>query len=128
MKVLRWIVILLALQEAGWMAFDGTRALMTGDYVTAKSGPHEGEIGAWSKVVARAGIAPRSSLMKSIFAVYGGAWIVVAMCFAMGLPWARTAMFAAAIGSLWFLPFGTISSGIQVILLSILARAARGGV
>jgi hypothetical protein len=127
MNVLRWIVILLALQEAGWMAFDGTRALITGEFVTAKTGPHAGELGVWSKVVSRVGIAPRSTLMKGIFAVYGWSWIAIVLCYAMGFAWARTAMILAAAGSLWFLPFGTISSGIQLILLSILARVAKGG-
>jgi hypothetical protein len=127
MNVLRWIVILLALQEAGWMAFDGTRALITGEFVTAKTGPHAGELGVWSKVVSRVGIAPRSTLMKGIFAVYGWTWMLIAVCYAMRIGWARNAMFVAAAGSLWFLPFGTISSGIQLILLSILARAAKGG-
>ena len=28
MDWLRWIVVLLALLEAGWMVFDGTRALL----------------------------------------------------------------------------------------------------
>ena len=31
--------------EAGWMVFDGTRALVVGDYVTPSSEEHAGEPG-----------------------------------------------------------------------------------
>jgi len=38
----------LAAVEAGWMLFDGSRALIVGDYVTAKSGPYAGQLGPWT--------------------------------------------------------------------------------
>ena len=34
MSWIGWIVLLLALVEGGWFAFDGATALVTGDYVT----------------------------------------------------------------------------------------------
>jgi len=37
--MLKYFVIVLALMEAGWMAFDGSRALVTGNYTTPKQGP-----------------------------------------------------------------------------------------
>jgi len=49
---LGWVVIVLALVEAGWLAFDGTRALVVGDFLTPTSGTHAGQLGPWSKVVA----------------------------------------------------------------------------
>ncbi|HLE28123.1 MAG TPA: hypothetical protein VI793_08400 [Anaerolineales bacterium] len=33
-----WLIVALAVLEAGWMAFDGTRAPVVGDYVTPKEG------------------------------------------------------------------------------------------
>ena len=73
---LRWLVIALALAEAGWMAFDGIRALVVGDYVTPRSGSYAGQLGPWARLVSAVGIGPRSTLMKAVFAVYGLAWLV----------------------------------------------------
>lgn len=117
MPWLYWVVISLALLEAGWMAFDGTRALTVGDYVTPRSGAYAGQLGPWAKVVEAVGIESRSTFMKSIFATYGLAWLIVIACFFLRLEWAWTAMLIAAIGSLWFLPFGTLFSATQIVLL-----------
>jgi hypothetical protein len=105
MHWLKWVVVALALVEGGWLAFDGGRALVVGDYVTPKSGQYAGQLGPWSKVVSAVGIEPRSALMKSIHLVLGVAWLGVIVCFALGLPWARTGMLACA----WLHPMSTIS-------------------
>ncbi len=55
--------MLLAALEAGWMMFDGMRALIVGDYVTPKKGPYAGQLGPWSKLVSAIGLAPRSTLI-----------------------------------------------------------------
>jgi len=39
---MRWIIIVLAITLAGWLAFDGTHALVTGDYVTPRTGQYAG--------------------------------------------------------------------------------------
>lgn len=117
MSGLRWLVIILALVEAGWFAFDGTRALVVGDYVTPTSGRYAGQLGPWATVVEKAGVPPRSTLMKSIFAVYGFAWLALTAGYAAGLPRTGWAMLAAAAGALWYLPFGTLCSLLQVVLL-----------
>jgi hypothetical protein len=117
MHWLHWIIIVLALQQAGWMAFDGTRALIAGDYVTPKSGAYAGQLGPWSKLVEAIGVPPRSTLMKSTFVIYGVAWLAIIVCFIFRLPWAWTAMLIAAIGALWYLPIGTFFSTMQIVLL-----------
>jgi hypothetical protein len=99
------------------MLFDGTRALIVGDYVTPATGEYAGQLGPWSKVVQAAGIEPRSALMKSIFVLYGLAALAMALCFALGYPGARTGMLVMAVLGLWYLPFGTVS---DVIILAIL--------
>jgi len=116
---LGWVVIVLALVEAGWLTFDGTRALVVGDYVTPKSGPHAGQLGPWSKVVAAAGIEPRSTLMKSFHLGLGAAWLVVIACYAMRMPWARPGMLVCAVLGLWYLPVGTVLSVLQIVLLCL---------
>jgi hypothetical protein len=40
-----WIIVLLVAFTAGWMLFDGTRALIVGDYVTPKTGKYAGRLG-----------------------------------------------------------------------------------
>jgi hypothetical protein len=87
MHGLGWVVLVMALVEGGWLAFDGGRALVVGDYVTRQSAP--GQLGPWSKVVSAVGIEPRSTLMKTIHLALG----------------------------LWYLPLGTILSLIQIVLL-----------
>jgi hypothetical protein len=127
MAPLKWIIIALALLEAGWMTFDGARALTVGDYVTPQEGPHAGQLGPWTSLVKAVGIEPRSTLMKSIFLIYGIAWLTIIVCFASGLPWAWSAMLALAIGSLWYLPVGTACAVIQLVLLALWrGRVARG--
>ncbi len=112
-----WIVVGLALFVGGWFAFEGARALVVGDYITAKSGQRAGQLGPWSKVVSAVGIEPRSTLMKSIFVAYGILWLAVIVCFILKLEWAWWAMLVAAAGSLWYLPFGTLLGIVQIILL-----------
>jgi hypothetical protein len=121
MTWLRAIIILLALLEAGWMAFDGTRALIVGDYVTPSSGEYAGQLGPWSRLVSAVGIPPRSILMKSIFVGYGFTWLALTAAFAFtNAPWTWFAMFLAALLSLWYLPVGTALGLLQLILLLIL--------
>jgi hypothetical protein len=109
-----WIVVALAIINAGWMVFDGTRALTVGDYVTPQTGEYAGQLGPWSSLVKAMGIEPRSTLMKLSFVAYGVVTIFVAMCFALELPWAGWGM---VIISVWYLPVGTIMNMIVLVLL-----------
>ena len=114
-----WVVVGLVILNAGWMAFDGTRALLVGDYVTPKTGSHAGQLGPWSKVVEGLGIDPRSTLMKWIFVVYGVGDLVVTAAFMFKVSWAWSGMLAVAVLSLWHLPFGTLINLIVIILISL---------
>lgn len=114
-----WAAILLVLFTAGWMLFDGTRALIVGDYVTPKTGEYAGQLGPWTSLVRAVGIEPRSTLMKSIFVVYGVITLAALSFFALGFPRARTALMIACVLGLWFLPIGTIANLIALILLFI---------
>jgi hypothetical protein len=123
---LGWIVVVLALNEAGWLAFDGGRALVVGDYVTPRSGQYAGQLGPWAKVVSAVGIEPRSTLMKSIHLALGLAWLVVTVCFVLRLPWAWSGMVTCAALGLWYLPFGTLLSIVQIVLLFLPALRGHG--
>ncbi len=117
MHWLGWIVVLLAFVEGGWLAFDGGHALLKGDYVTPRTGRYAGQLGPWSKLVSAIGIEPRSTLMKLIHLVLGLVWLTAIFCYIVRMPWAWSGMIVCAIASLWYLPFGTLLSVIQIALL-----------
>ncbi len=118
--VLKTALILCVVVEAGWMAFDGGRALIVGDYVTPRTGQYAGQLGPWSRLVQAVGLQSRGTLMKSIFLVYGVGWLLVGAAYLAGLSWSWWGMLLLAIGALWYLPFGTLLSVIQIILLLVL--------
>ncbi len=119
MAWLRWLAVGLAGLEAGFMTFDGIRALVTGDYITPKGGEYSGQLGPWTRVVELVGIAPRSTLMKAIFIVYGLLWLAIILAFALKASWAWTTMLVLAVGSLWYLTFGTVVSALVIALLFV---------
>jgi hypothetical protein len=122
MRVARAVIILLAFVEGLWMTFDGTRALTIGDYVTPRSRP--GELGPWHYVVESFGIAPRSTLMKVIFVVFGVGWLIIAGGLIRRTSWALNSALAAAVLTLWYLPVGTAFGVVQIALLLLLRRSA----
>lgn len=118
--LLRWLnymIIVIALCQAGWMLFDGLKAIITGDYTVPRSGAYAGQLGSWAKIVGAVGIEPRSTLMKSIFVFYGAIWLFIIGGFMRNLPWAWWAMIIAAAGSLWYAPVGTFLGLLQLLLL-----------
>ncbi len=122
---LRLVIAALALVEAGYMATDGIRALVVGDYITPRSGRFAGQLGPWSAVVSAVGIPPRSPIMKGSFAVYGVVWLAVIVAYLAGARWAWRAMLLAAVLSLWYLPLGTVISLLVLGLLLLERRRAR---
>jgi len=121
----RWLrraIIFLAASEAGYMALDGIRALIVGDYIT----PPGGQLGPWSTVAAAVGISPRSTLMKGVFAGYGLGWAAIIVAYAARAPWAWPAMLLAAALSLWYLPVGTLFSVLVTGLLLMERQDTRG--
>ncbi len=123
-----WLVVALVLFNGGWMAFDGGRAMLVGDYVTPRSGPHAGALGTWSKVVSTVGIEPRSTLMKTLFVVYGLGFVGLVGVFVLGVSKAWLALLLVAALGLWYVPFGTLINAIVIALLVLgPLRAAPSG-
>ena len=116
------VILFLVLFSSGWMLFDGLRALIVGDFVTPKRGNYAGQLGPWTGLARAVGIEPRSTLMKLIFVIYGAAGIGMAACYALGYTWARTGMLVTAVLGLWYLPFGTISNLLVILLLLLRGR------
>ena len=104
------------------MTFDGSRALIVGDYITPASRP--GELGPWHYAVEAIGLGPRSTLMKLLFVLFGLAWLVVAIGLARRATWAPRAALILAIATLWYAPVGTVAGVVQIALFLILRRTA----
>jgi len=110
----------MSLLNAGYMTFDGTKAILTGDYIRPKTGEYAGQLGPWTKLVQKIGINPMSTFMKCIFVFFGIAGLILTTCFALNVEWAWKAMLIFNICCLWNLFFGTASSLLQIILLVII--------
>jgi hypothetical protein len=120
LAIVKWIIIVSALLNFGYMAFDGTRGLIIGDYIRPKSGQYAGQLGPWSKIVKSVGIDPESAFMKIGFLAWGLIGIIITVCFALNLKWSWQGMLLMNISSLWYLFLGTGLSALQIILLGIL--------
>ncbi len=118
--IIKWLIVLFAFFNAGYMTFDGARALITGDYLRPSSGEYAGQLGPWSKLVTMIGIDPESTLMKIIFLVFGMIWFAVIICFILDYSWSHNAMIILSIVTLWYLFTGTVICIIQIILLVVL--------
>jgi len=117
MHILKWLIIVLALLEGGWLLFDGTRAFVVGDYLTPSTGTRAGQLGPWSRIVSTLGFDPRGTYIKSLHVILGLAWLVSLICFVMRLSAGWWMLLFCAVGSLWYLPIGTVVSIIQIVLL-----------
>jgi hypothetical protein len=124
--MLRWLIVALALFEAGYLAFDGARALILGDYMTPATGAYAGRLGPWADLIAMTGLDPRSLEVRAFIAAYGSLWLGFTAAFAFNTKGVRWVMLVLAIGSLWYFPLGTIVSVIQILLL-LLFHVVRPG-
>lgn len=117
---IKWIIIIMAVLNFGYMAFDGSRALATGDYIRPTSGEYAGQLGPWSKAVQKIGINPESTAMKLIFVIWGIAGLAITVAFATGQPWGWKALLVMNICTLWYAMMGTMSGIIQILLLFLM--------
>ncbi len=118
--ILKWIVIILAVLNFGYMLFDGSRALIKGDYIRPTEGEYAGQLGPWNGIVKFIGIDPQSTLMKMIFVLWGLMGIILTICFGLNYQWAWKALLIMNICLLWYLWMGTGLSIIQIILLIVI--------
>ena len=117
MQTLKWVVVALALFQGGWLAFDGGRALITGDYVTPASGPRAGQLGPWARIVSAVGFEPRSTLIKCLHLSLGIAWLVGIFVFVVRPASGWWVVLCCGLATLWYLPVGTVVSIVVMGLL-----------
>jgi len=109
----------MVLTNSGYMIFDGAHAIVTGNYVTPTSGAYAGQLGPWSKVVQAVGLDPRSFLVKNIFILEGVAALAALVCYLQRRNGTKIALAVTTALQLWYLPFGTISCIVVLVLLFI---------
>lgn len=119
---MKWILLLSALFNYGYMLVDGLRGFIVGDYFRPQTGEYAGQLGPWSKVVSAIGIDPESGLMKSIFIVLGLLGLSIAVALFRDVHGAKWAFLAISLLSLFYLVPGTFLSVLQLILLGLLWR------
>ena len=117
-----WLISILVLSTAGWMLFDGARALIAGDFTTPKTGDYAGQLGPWSNLVQSIGIEPRSTFMKSVFVLYGLLALAALTSYLVGYSWGRSALIVVCVLGLWYLPIGSLTNIIVLILLFVERR------
>ena len=117
MKTLRILIFMLALLEAGWIAFDGARALATGDYLKPRIGAYGGKLGPWTRLAWAAGTSPHSQRVKALVMGFGLLWLVAAVAFVRGAGGAWWPMMIAAVGALWYSSLVLPLSLAQMLLL-----------
>jgi hypothetical protein len=119
--LLRFLIALVAAFAAGRMVFEGLRAFSQ-DEATRTSAAQLQQLGAWARVLVESGLQPRSAATNTFFVVYGSVWLALAGAYALGQPWARAGLIAAALGSLWYLGTGTLLALVLLVLLWFAGR------
>jgi hypothetical protein len=114
---MKYLVLTLALAIGPWLLFDGSRALITGNYTTPSSGPYAGKLGPWSRVVSSVGLNPLGTTVKLLHVLLGVSWVACSLLLlregaAMWWPMMLTALF-----TLWYVPFGAIAGAAVAGLL-----------
>lgn len=126
--MLKWAIVSICLFLGSWLVFDGARALVTGQYVTPKSGPHAGQLGPWSRVLGSVGVNPHGNGAKLLHIVCGGLLCVAGVAFGAGASWACWGVIVGAVAALWYLPFGTVLNVVLIVLVLLSRRGASGAV
>lgn len=117
------VIVFVALAPGTFMTFDGSRALVAGDYLTPRTGRFAGQLGPWSHLVSAVGIPPRSTAMKIVFVAYGLAWLAATAAFVRRAPRSEASLAALAVATLWYLPVGTLAA--VVVLAGLALRRLR---
>lgn len=104
----RWILAILIVINAGWMVYDGSRALLLGDYTTAQSAELGGQLGPWADVVTIFGVDPRSTGMKLTFLLYGVVTLGMLVFYLQKRDWAWTGLLMMLLLGIWYAPIGTL--------------------
>lgn len=117
-----WLALLLIASVAGWMVYDGMRALVVGEYVTPQTGDFAGQLGPWAYLIQALGLDPHSVWIKLLFIAQGVATLTAIIRYVLEKPQAWTTLLVAMLLGLWYLPLGTLANLLALILLLLTRR------
>src|SRR2546428_5719886 len=100
----------LAIINGGYLVIDAIHRFVVGDFLRIG-----GQLGPWAVLVGAIGIDPLA--MGPVFLVIGVAQVAAAAILLLRHQWGDILVLAFAVGMLWYLLFGTISSVIQIALI-----------
>ena len=100
----------LAIVNGGYLVIDSIHRFVLGDFFRIG-----GQLGPWAGLVGAVGIDPLA--MGPVFLIIGVAQVVVAALLLLRRPSGDILVLALAVGTLWYLLFGTISSLFQIALI-----------
>ena len=123
MKLLRFLILLLATLEAGWIAFDGAHALATGRYLRPRIGSFRAGTGSWTQVASALGVPARTSKAKWALIGFGAGWLILIVAYARGAAAAWWGMLIAALAATWY---SVLAVPISLLLALLLVAARRG--
>src|SRR5438445_13796165 len=106
----------LAIINGGYLVIDAIHQSVVGDLLRIG-----GQLGPWAVLVGAVGIDPLA--MGPVFLVIGVAQVAAASLLLFRHPRGYILVLALAVGTLWYLLFGTISSVIQI---GLIVAAKRG--
>lgn len=112
---------LLGASSGGWMLFDGLRRLIAGDYVRIN-----GQLGPWRLIFAALGVDPMAAGVAILFLACGVFRSLATVGLLAGASWGWTAMLISSVAILWYLPVGTATAVLTIIILFLpwLGRAS----
>lgn len=113
----------LALLDGGYMIADAVHRFLTGDFFRI-----DRQLDPWSGIVSGLGGDPLA--MGPIFLLVGAAQALAGSALLVRRQWGYAPTFLMALGTLWYLVFGRLSSGVQIALLVAsrsCVREIRGG-
>jgi hypothetical protein len=111
-------IALLGFLPAAWMLFDASRRLLAGDYVRIN-----GQLGPWTHAISAIGLDPMSRAVAAFFLACGLARLIATIAYLARASWGWHALLATSIAILWYLPIGTATAVLTIILLFIPAPA-----
>lgn len=113
LRRLPWTAVIaaaLALIGGGYMVTDAIHRFVLGDFFRLG-----GQLGPWTVLVSGFGIDPLA--MGPVFLIVGVVQIVAALLLLLQRRWGDVLVLALAVGTLWYLIFGTISSAVQIAFI-----------
>jgi hypothetical protein len=116
-SILKILIILLVVFNAGYMLYDGYHALTVGDYIRPAEGEYAGQLGPWTMFASMADIDPMSATMMGIFVAFGVLGLLSLVLFIFRPRLGSTLLMLFCFLTLWNIMFGAMSSFVTIILI-----------